>query len=112
MSRSFAVRREQRRERLVERVQWLVNKLCKPEISDGARRHALSERSALMWALEEIDRLNEIEDIINSDITNQRAVAQIGLIVDSRHKPTDEDRSRAPALGRQFNAPFQGDGTP
>lgn len=103
MSRSFAVRREQRRERIVERVQWLVNKLCKPEISEGARRHALSERSALMWALEEIDRLDEIEDIINSDTTDARAVAKIGIIVDSRHKPTEDDRSRTPQLGRQHD---------
>lgn len=100
MSRTFALRRDQRRDRLIERVEFLVRKICDANTSEGAARHARMERSALMWALEEIERLDDIESILNSEMTDERAVSLIGVVVDRRHHPTEDDLDRNEGLAK------------
>lgn len=101
MSRSFAQRREDRRDRIVERAQFLTNKMCRADISEGARSHATRERSALLWALEEIDRLTAIEDVLDDSALSEGArIVAIDAICEQRYRPTDADRQRTPQLAR------------
>lgn len=99
--RSFAKRREERYDRLVDRAQWLSNRLCRPELTDGQRRQTTTERSAVLWALEEIDRLDEIEDVLDSSLSEGEQLLRIETICESRTRPTDADRQRTPQLARQ-----------
>lgn len=102
MSRTFAARRRERQERIVERVQWLSNKLCRPDLSEGQRRHATSERSALWWALEELARLDAIEEALETHADDSHAIEAITMIMDARSRPTEEDMARAPQLARMY----------
>ena len=87
----------------MERVQFLTNKLCRPDLSEGARRHATMERSALMWALEEIDRLTAIEDVLDDEALPEGvALQQIESICEERYRPTDADIDRTPQLARDW----------
>lgn len=98
--RSFARRRHDRRERVIERVQFLTNKMCRADISENARSHATRERSALLWMLEEMDRLDEIADVLTRESDDAAAVDQINAIIETRDRPTDDDRARTPQLAR------------
>ena len=102
-NRSFAKRRQERRERVVERIQFLVNKMCRADISENARSHATRERSALAWMLEEMDRLDEIAAVLSATTDNDEAIDQIVAIIESRERPTDEDRERTPQLARAYS---------
>jgi hypothetical protein len=100
--RSFAQRREDRRDRLVDRAQYLTNRMCNADISENAKAHVTRERSAILWALEEIDRLTAIEDVLDDAGLNEGAqLAAIDAICESRYRPTDADRERTPQLARQ-----------
>lgn len=98
--RSFTQRRIERRERIIDRVQFLVNKMCRADISETARSHATKERSALLWMLEEVDRLDEIADVLAMVDDDTEAVDKINAVIEGRNRPTDEDRARTPQLNR------------
>ena len=105
--RSFTQRRLERRERIIERVQFLTNKMCRADISEGSKRHATMERSALLWALEDIERLDDIAEVLATADDDTDAVDRINAVIESRDRPTDEDRARTPQLNR--TDAFRGD---
>lgn len=109
MGRTFTQRREERRDRLVDRVQFLTNRMCRADVSEGAKRHATQERSALLWALEDIDRLTAIEGVIDDrGLSDGARVMAIEAICESRYRPTEADMDRTPQLARD-HASITGD---
>ena len=99
MSRSFMRRRNDRYDRLVERAQYLTNRMCRADITEAARSHATRERSALLWVLEEVDRLDQVEDTLGAAVfTEGDKLHRIEAICESRHRPTEADLARTPQL--------------
>lgn len=99
MSRGFAERRRERRARLQRRIDFLDDRIAR---ADKEPRHDRQERSALLWVLEELDRLDQIEEAISQPANAVMVLAAVAAIVSSRTMPTDEDLERTPALKRQY----------
>ena len=80
-------------------------------VNDGAKRSRdQAELSALLWALEELARLDAIARVLQDDDKLPGAVQKviaIGSILDARHEPTDADLARTPALARLYQASAQ-----
>jgi hypothetical protein len=101
--RTFAARRRERIERLRDHASYLADRICEAGISDQQQSFARQRFSAVMWALEEITRLDRIEEILSDQsLTDDQKLIGIEGVCESRYTPTDEDLARAPALARQY----------
>jgi hypothetical protein len=101
--RTFAKRRSDRIERLRDQAQFVANRMCRSDRSESHIQRDRKEFSALMWALEEIARLDSIDNIVQDEsLTEGERLAAIDAICENRCRPTDEDMQRAPALARQY----------
>jgi len=96
MARDFERRRLERRTRLRDRAVFVQGRLQQTRTKQAARDRA--ELSALYWALEELDRLDEIERVAN-DMTRSEVhrLAAVLAILDARHAPTEYGLDRCAA---------------
>jgi hypothetical protein len=99
--RSFRQRRFDRAERLLYRAEFLERRIAQEP--EAVRSHDKQERSALLWALEEIGRLDEIENILDdASLSEGQRVLMIGAVCESRYRPTDDDVARTRQLQRLY----------
>lgn len=101
-NRSFHRRRIDRLHRLEERLRFLEGRLAAGcAKSEG---HARQEISALKWVVEEVDRLDLIEQALADPglHTDFARLAAIAAAVSSRHAPTDADIERTKSLAEQY----------
>lgn len=101
--RSFNQRKRERHQRLRDQAQHVANRMCRPDRNERQLSWDRREFSALMWALEEIDRLDRVEDALSDEALDEdQKLHVIDAICEERYRPTDEDLARTPALARQY----------
>jgi hypothetical protein len=103
MSRGFTQRRADRISRIRERVTFLDGRIA--AIDGPNRDRDIAERSALLWVLEELDKLDMVEMAVRDNDglpTPLQKLIAISSIVNARHDPTDEDIARTKALARLY----------
>lgn len=102
--RSFNVRRDDRTIRLQQRAEFLEQRIKNAEGVAGVRglRFDKAERSALLWALEELERLDRIEEAVSTnELSEGDQLRLIEAIVEQRHQPSEDDLARTGGLRRR-----------
>lgn len=103
MSRTFARRVRDRIERLERRAMYLQSRIVGLESVGKDPRFDKQERSAILWALEEIDRLDAIvEALEDRSLSDGERLAVITVVCDSRWKPTEADLERTPGMASYY----------
>lgn len=102
--RTFTRRRADRIERIERRIEFLSERLRQYPGDTPTAAHVRKERSALQWALEDIERMNKIEAALAEHADAADIIMAIEAICESRRRPTEEDMERTPALARQYGA--------
>lgn len=102
MSRSYAVRREDRIGRILHLIEFIEGRLqagCSksPDLDKA-------QVSAFRWAIEEIERFDLVEAALNDPELTTAFVklAAISAVVNSRHAPSDADLARTKQLAREY----------
>lgn len=100
MARDYIQRRADRLDRLRKRAAWLQRRieLAKPR----ELTHDIQERSALLWAVEEIERQEIIAGIVGSpDLTSEDKILELRTLLRARLQPTPADLERTRGLRKQ-----------
>ena len=94
--RSYRQRCSERRARLQERAEYLTEKIdADPAVN---RSYDAQERSALLWAIEQIDLFATIEAALVEDLTDEEKLHAIGAVIATRLHPSPSDLERTPGL--------------
>lgn len=100
--RGYRQRCRERLERLRRRAEWLAQRIAAHSRSKGDYSYDASERSALLWAIEQIEQWDVVTDVLMSGESNAEKIARLESILRSRLQPSDADLARTPALARQW----------
>jgi hypothetical protein len=100
-SRSYRQRCEERFARLRRRAEFLTERIAL--LVDRENRGDKSERSALLWAIEQLELLDVIADVLNGDQGESEKLAAIASVMRSRTQPTHADRERTKGLQRVYS---------
>lgn len=94
--RTYRQRCIERRMRLLERAEYLTQKIDAHPDKNFA--YDAQERSALLWAVEQIDLFATIEEALGSDLDDSEKVHAIGAVIAARIHPSKADMDRNPGL--------------
>ena len=94
--RGYKERCQERLDRLRRRVHFLDNRVAsRPGVESG---HDKAERSAILWAIEEVERWDTMTEILLSDQSDTEKLAAIAKLLKSRLRSIEQDVARTPAL--------------
>jgi hypothetical protein len=94
--RGYGQRRKERLERIRRRVEFLSERIERNPPADFDQM----ERSALLWAIEEIERWDAVAEIVSGESSDAGKLAAISTLIRSRLSPSEADLARTPGLAK------------